>query len=88
MSQFPDEQICLPACTSSFRSNSTCFLQRNIPLISNPFGELRAGHIAEEPLIADAEEKEFLFGEEGVYWIPSYNWTWKYGQITYGCDRE
>ena len=87
---FPASEICLPSCSSTFRSNSTCLLLRNIPLVPTSPGSIRAGHISEEPVIADAQEKEFFFGEEAVYLNPSsaVGWHWEYGPITYGCDTE
>jgi hypothetical protein len=42
-------------------------LIRNIPLIPADTASLRAAHIDEEPILADALEKNFLYGEEAVY---------------------
>jgi hypothetical protein len=78
----------LPECSQSYRENSTCLLTRNIALESSIVGSLRAGHISEEPIISDAVEKNFVFGEEAVYQNPSQavGWDWEYGPVTYGCD--
>lgn len=87
-STFPTSSICLPSCSSSYQPNSTCLLTRNIPLDPSDFGSLRANHISKEPIISNAIEKHFVFGEEAVYQNPSEmnSWDWEYGPITYGCD--
>ena len=89
-STFPENQICLPDCTSSFIPNSTCLLVRNVPLEADQLGTLRAAHIFEYPAIGNIQEKNFLFGSEQVYLHPSVElgWLWSYGPITYGCDTE
>jgi hypothetical protein len=89
-STFPASSICLPLCSQSDQLNSTCLLTRNITLEPSDFGSLRAGHISEEPIISDAIEKNFVFGEEAVYQNPSeaVGWDWEYGSITYGCDTS
>ena len=89
-STFPPSQICLPSCSPSYRPLSTCLLTRNIPLVPVDTASLRAAHIDEEPILADAAEKNFLYGEEAVYLSPSpqVGWDWEYGAITYGCDSE
>jgi hypothetical protein len=90
VSTFPSNQVCLPSCSQSYQANSTCLLTRNIPLVPVDVGSVRAGHIAEEPIISDAVEKNFIYGEEAVYKNPSetVGWDWEYGAITYGCDTE
>jgi hypothetical protein len=88
VSTFPSNNVCLPACSQTYIENSTCLLTRNIPLEASISGSLRAGHIKEEPIISDATEKNFVFGEEAVYQNPSQavGWDWEYGPITYGCN--
>lgn len=88
VSTFPGNSVCLPACSQTTQLNSTCLLVRNIPLEDNYIGSVRAGHISSEPIISDADEKYFIYGEEAVYQNPSaaVNWDWEYGPITYGCD--
>ena len=87
-STFSASSICLPSCTPLFLPNNTCILTRNIPLEPTEIGSLRAGHISEEPMLSDVEEKYFIFGEEAAYLNPSIaiGWNWEYGPITYGCD--
>jgi hypothetical protein len=89
-STFPSSQICLPLCVRSYRNNSTCFLERNIALDASKLGTLRAGHTVDNPLIIDAKENEFIFGEEAVYRHPSptVGWDWVYGPLSYRCDTE
>ncbi len=89
-STFPASSICLPSCSATDQLNSTCLLTRNISLTPSDFGTLRAGHISGEPVISDAIEKNFVFGEEAVYQNPSVagGWDWEYGSITYGCDTS
>ncbi|CAF1010911.1 unnamed protein product [Adineta steineri] len=91
VSTFPGNNICLPSCSQTDRANSTaCLLTRNIPLESGFEGSVRAGHISQEPVLSDAEEKYFLYGEEAVYQNPSVavGWDWEYGPITYGCNTS
>ncbi len=89
-STFPASSICLPPCSQSYQPNSTCLLRRDIPVDASDSGSLRAGHISEEPILSDAIEKNFVFGEEAVYQNPSetIGWDWEYGPITYGCDTS
>ena len=90
VSTFPASSVCLPSCSETYQENSTCLLTRNIPLGPADSGSLRAGHIKEEPIISDATEKNFIFGEEAVYQNPSQavGWDWEYGPLTYGCDTQ
>ncbi len=87
-STFPASSICLPACSEIDQLNSTCILTRNIPLDASDTGSLRADHISGDPVLSNAIEKNFVFGEEAVYLNPSgaVGWDWEYGPITYGCD--
>lgn len=89
-STFPGSDICLPPCSQSEQANSTCILTRDIPLAASGSGSLRASHIIDQPVLLNAVEKNFLFGEEAVYQTSSgiNNWDWQYGQITYGCDTS
>ncbi|CAF0887313.1 unnamed protein product [Adineta steineri] len=91
ISTFPGNNICLPSCSQTDRANSTaCLLTRNIPLESGFEGSVRAGHISQEPVLSDAEENYFIYGEEAVYQNPSVavGWDWEYGPITYGCNTS
>ncbi len=89
-STFPASSICLPPCSQSDQLDSTCLLTRDIPLEPNGSGSLHAGHISDDPIISNAIEKSFVFGEEAVYQNPSEaaGWDWEYGPITYGCDTS
>lgn len=89
-STFPGSNVCLPPCSQSEQNNSTCILARDIPLAASGSGSISANHIVDEPVLLNAIEKPFLFGEEAVYQSSSEldGWNWQYGRIVYGCDTS